>query len=141
MYFMNPPQPVLGGFYFLTVHAVAMKLCKFVVFSLNLQLACWSILSAQTVGLDLGRPFQDNAVLQHGRPLPIWGTAASGQSITVSLDGNVRKTISGADGRWEVIMPASKPTLKPYAGISMQVTAGDQAINLKNLLFGDVWIA
>ena len=35
--------------------------------------------------LSLGPLFQDHAVLQRDQPLPIWGTAAPGERVTVVL--------------------------------------------------------
>ena len=29
-------------------------------------------------------PFQDHAVLQQGRPIPVWGTAVAGEKVTVT---------------------------------------------------------
>ncbi len=52
--------------------------------------------------------FSDHMVLQAGKPVPIWGTAEAGSSVTVTF-GDQKQTVSaGKDGRWRV-------TLNPLA--------------------------
>ena len=36
-----------------------------------------------TAEVKLASPFGDHMVLQHGRPVPVWGTAAPGEQVTV----------------------------------------------------------
>lgn len=89
-------------------------------------------------GLTLGLPFGDHAVLQHGKNLPVWGVADAGVEVKVTLGTNTLLTKAGADGKWQVEFPASKPSKE---GISLEVTAGDEKLVRNELLFGDVWIA
>ncbi len=77
----------------------------------------------------------DNAVLQADAPLPIWGTAAVGEDVTVTIAGQSQSTKAGADGRWQVKLAALK------TGGPLELTvAGTNTIVLKNLLVGEVWV-
>jgi sialate O-acetylesterase len=78
--------------------------------------------------------FTDNAVLQQGVPVPVWGTASDGEKVTVKLNGQEVST-TAQDGKWMV-------RLKPLkAGGPFTLTiAGENTIELKNVLVGEVWI-
>ncbi|HET7267559.1 MAG TPA: sialate O-acetylesterase [Oleiagrimonas sp.] len=81
--------------------------------------------------------FQDHAVLQRGRPIPVWGNADAGQTVTVSIDGEQASARAGADGRWQVKLPALDAggpyTLTAKASDGTTQTAHD-------VLIGDVWL-
>jgi sialate O-acetylesterase len=77
----------------------------------------------------------DNAVLQADAPLPIWGTAAVGEEVTVKVADQSQSTKAGADGRWQVKLAPLK------TGGPLELTvAGTNTIVLKNLLVGEVWV-
>ena len=51
--------------------------------------------------------FCDHAVLQRGKPIPVWGQASPGEKVTVRLANNIVKTsVANADGHWSVNLPA-----------------------------------
>lgn len=79
--------------------------------------------------------FTDNMVLQREVKAPIWGWAAPGEKVTVSIGDQQLATEADAQGRWRV-------ALAPHpAGGPVEVTiAGANTIMLKNVLFGDVWV-
>jgi len=55
--------------------------------------------------------FTDHAVLQHDKPLPIWGTGEVGEKVTVTFGAQRREGTVGYDGRWLVILdPVSAST-------------------------------
>jgi len=101
-------------------------------------LACVAALAAgpATAGQLLHGVFQDHAVLQRDRPIPVWGEAAAGAAVTVELDGSRAQAIAGADGRWRADLPAHK------AGGPFQLTArsGGETETLTDVLVGDVWL-
>ena len=78
--------------------------------------------------------FTDNAVLQQGIPVPVWGDARSGEKVTVHFQNQTVST-TAKDGRWRV-------TLKPLkAGGPFDMTIeGENSIQLQNVLVGEVWI-
>src|ERR1700730_13669371 len=48
--------------------------------------------------------FQDHAVLQRDRPIEVWGHAAGGEDITVSLAAASGSALADASGRWSVML-------------------------------------
>ena len=82
--------------------------------------------------------FQDHAVLQRDRPIPVWGDAkAPGDEITISFgEGRARVRTDGA-GHWRSMLPAM-PAGGPY---SLQASAQSGASQLvSDVLVGDVWL-
>jgi sialate O-acetylesterase len=79
--------------------------------------------------------FSDNAVLQQGRPVPVWGTATDGERVTVKIAGQEVAT-TAENGRWLV-------QLKPLAAggpYTMTIAGANSAVTISNLLVGEVWI-
>ena len=72
-----------------------------------------STAAAQTSPL-LAPVFQDHAVLQRGKPLPLFGEAAPGETVTVRLAGRTASAVAGPDGRWRLELPALAPGRRPY---------------------------
>ena len=90
------------------------------------------------VGLRLPALFSDHAVLQRDRPIPVWGWAAPGGTVAVSIDGGqAARAVAGEDGRWEVVLPARPADGgKPHAlGVS-----GRETVTVSDVVFGDVWL-
>ena len=83
----------------------------------------------------LASPFTDHAVFQRERPVPVWGTADAGETVTVSCAGISAKAVAGADGKWKVeLVPL------PVGGPYDVTVSGSSTIVLKNVLVGDVWL-
>lgn len=80
--------------------------------------------------------FSDHAVLQQGAPVPVWGTAAPGESVTVALDGPAVQTTTTREGKWMVRLPAMQAG-GPFA---LTIT-GENTIVLSDVLVGEVWLA
>ena len=87
--------------------------------------------------VEMGAPFADGMVLQRDRAVPVWGTAAPGEKVTVSFAGCVKSAVAGADGKWRVdldAMPASKEN-------RVMKVAGANNLEIRNVLVGEVWFA
>lgn len=98
--------------------------------------AAGTSLTAVSGELKLASLFTDNMVLQQGRKIPVWGTAQDGIKILVELNG--KKAESEAEnGKWMVKLPSMKQG-GPY---TLKVASGNQTVELKNVLIGEVWIA
>lgn len=80
--------------------------------------------------------FGDHAVLQRGEPLAVWGTAAPGHSVTVSLGGTTAEAHAGANGKWRVSMPA----MTAGGPHTLSVTGGSGGATLKDIMIGDVYL-
>ncbi len=52
--------------------------------------------------------FSDGAVLQQGVPVPIWGTAAPGEQVTVQFQGQYAAA-TATDGTWRVTLNPLDP--------------------------------
>ena len=50
--------------------------------------------------------FGDHMVLQREVVLPVWGWAAPGESVTVTLGGQAKTATAAADGKWSVRLDA-----------------------------------
>jgi sialate O-acetylesterase len=79
--------------------------------------------------------FSDNMVLQRNARVPIWGWADEGEEVTVQFRGETVKTIT-KDGHWMVHLKRLKA-----GGPDELKVSGKNAITLKNVLVGEVWIA
>jgi len=78
----------------------------------------------------------DNMVLQRGLPLKIWGWADAGEKVTVTLKDQKVEATANDKGQWLA-------TLQPIAdaGGPLEMTiAGKNALTLKNILVGEVWV-
>lgn len=74
-------------------------------------------------------------VLQHGQSVPVWGTAASGEEVTVKFRDQVKSTKAGADGKWSVKLDALK-----VGGPDVMTVSGSNTITLDDVLVGEVWV-
>ena len=76
--------------------------------------------------------FQSGMVLQRGKPIPVWGSAAPGEQVKVTFKKKVYEATADTDGRWQVVLPVQKAG-GPYA-----ITVNDLVI--EDVLIGDVWL-
>ena len=106
-----------------------------------------ALLAVAALGLSLRAavapafPFQDHAVLQQGRPVPVWGTADAGEEITVTYaNGSVTRAATataGPDGRWRTDLPALPASSEP----ATLTFAGADTVIRTDILVGEVWLA
>ena len=80
--------------------------------------------------------FNDHMVIQRGRPLHIWGTAADGERVTVSFRGHEAFSVASG-GKWGVELPPVE--VGPAGEIRVQSAAGSYVIH--DVLAGEVWVA
>ena len=102
--------------------------------------ALFSILtaSASAMGaeLSLDTLFQNHAVLQRGRPVPVTGTAAPGERVSVRFGGIEASANAAADGRFRVELPAMEASA---AGRTLEVSAPSGRVELLDIVVGEVW--
>ncbi|WP_068701860.1 sialate O-acetylesterase [Paludibacter jiangxiensis] len=77
-----------------------------------------------------------NMVLQRHKDVAIWGSAAKGETVTVSFAGQQKQTVAAADGKWEVKLSPMEASEQPR---DMVIAASD-TIRLHNILVGEVWL-
>ena len=80
--------------------------------------------------------FSDYAVLQQGMNVPVWGTAASGEEITVAFAGQKKSAKTGADGKWMVRLDAMPANAEPRL---LTISSVGKSIAVSNVLVGEVW--
>src|SRR4051812_7416129 len=105
---------------------------------MNFRLVLGSLLIlSQTVRADV-RPaavFGDHMVLQRDMPVPVWGTAAPGEEVTVNFLKQTGKTKADAKGGWKVTLD------RLTAGGPHEMTiAGKNQVVFKDVLVGEVWL-
>ncbi len=93
--------------------------------------------SAHAADLRLPAIFADHAVLQQKAPVPVWGWGEPGAKVTVAIAKKSQDATVSPDGRWRLDLPPVKAG-GPY---ELTVSSGDKQIVLKDILFGEVWLA
>ena len=110
------PSPVL-------IRAVTIGLCL---------LSRWTVFGEVRV-----HPlFSDHAVLQREKSVPIWGTGAEGESVTVEFAGQ-RVSGTSHNGRWLVRLPALQASVE---GRELKVTGPSNTVVLQDVVVGEVWV-
>ena len=79
--------------------------------------------------------FSDGAVLQRGMPVPVWGTAADGEKVTVKFAGQT-VTTTAQKGEWRVRLQK----MSANATAQTMTLTGSNTVEIKNLRVGDVWV-
>ena len=79
--------------------------------------------------------FSDHMVLQRDARVPVWGTAAAGEKITVEFSGKSQSTTAGTDGKWRVTLA----NLKSSAPQTLTIR-GNNTIIIQDVLVGEVWL-
>ena len=96
-----------------------------------------AIFLSSIAGADVALPtlFGDHAVFQRDTPVPVWGTASPGESVTVSFNGQSRSTTADGAGDWMVILDRMAANTSPGP---LTVT-GDNLITLQSVHSGPCW--
>ncbi len=81
--------------------------------------------------------FQDHGVLQRERPIAVWGNAAAGEALTISLAASVAQVKADAQGRWSAVLPAMSAG-GPYV-LRVQGGSGTSQ-SVSDVLVGDVFL-
>lgn len=99
----------------------------------------WIMLAAgmpAMAAITLPRIIGNNMVLQCNQQVPVWGTAGTGEMITVQFAQQRKQTQADASGNWKVMLDPMKPSAQ---GQSMTITGSDTIV-LKDILIGEVWL-
>ncbi len=87
----------------------------------------------------LASPFTDHMVLQRELPVPVWGTAAPGEKVTVAFAGRKTSATAGPDGTWRVDLKKLKASAesRPFTVTGSAMPA---PLMLQDVLVGEVWL-
>ncbi|MDX2108844.1 MAG: sialate O-acetylesterase [Verrucomicrobiota bacterium] len=75
-------------------------------------------------------------VVQHDRPVRLWGWADAGETVTASCLDRTAGTLANTEGRWVLELPAI-PAGGPY---TITITTGKESLVLNDILSGEVWV-
>lgn len=79
--------------------------------------------------------FSDDMVLQRDEPVPVWGWAGKGETVTVKFNGQEHKTRADRNGDWRIeLTPMTAGG--PY---KMEITGKNDRLSYDNILIGEVW--
>ena len=76
--------------------------------------------------------FQSGMVMQRGKPIPVWGKADAGETVTILFNKKQFTTTADTEGRWRINLPKMKEG-GPY---ELKVNH----LEFKDILIGDVWL-
>jgi len=74
-------------------------------------------------------------VLQRGMKVPVWGTAAPGEKVTVKFRDQEKSTTADAQGKWRVSLDSLKE-----GGPDVLTVAASNTLKLEDVLVGEVWL-
>ena len=80
--------------------------------------------------------FSDHAVLQKSERVPVWGKAAPGEAVTVTLGKATASSATGPDGRWRVLLNLKTEGAEPRE----LVVQGRNRLVVSDVLVGEVWL-
>ena len=99
--------------------------------------AAW-LMFLQAVGhaeVKLPPVLSSHMVLQRGMKVPVWGTAAPGEKVTVKFREQEKSTTADAQGKWKVSLDSLKE-----GGPDVLTVAGSNTLKLEDVLVGEVWL-
>ena len=74
-------------------------------------------------------------VLQREMAVPVWGTAAAGEKVTVKFRAQEKSAEADAQGKWQVKLDAL-----PAGGPDALTVSGTNTLTLDDVLVGEVWV-
>lgn len=103
-----------------------------------LSLICFDSFSQEKANqpLKLARLFGDHLVFQRDKPIKIWGWAAVGERVEVSMSNQKNIVSTNSEGKWSVELPAM-PAGGPY---EVAIKTKTKEIAITDILIGEVWL-
>jgi len=79
-------------------------------------------------------PFDDSMVLQRNQLVPVWGVAASGETVTVTFNGQTKSVVTPSTGKWRI-------QLDPMVakGPLTMTVKGSNTVTFQDVYVGEVW--
>jgi sialate O-acetylesterase len=99
---------------------------------LFLMVCCSTVLASQAA-VKFPAIFSDRAVLAKRNGVPVFGTAAPGEKVTVKFNGQIKETAAGQDGKWLVKLDLANSPEGPF---TLQIN--DKVIN--DVVVGEVFL-
>ncbi|MBQ0736377.1 sialate O-acetylesterase [Aquimarina celericrescens] len=86
--------------------------------------------------LKVSKLFADGMVIQRDEEIPVWGWGTKDSKVSITYDHKDFSSKIASDGTWEIKLPKKKAG-GPY---SLKIQSGNEVIDIKNILVGDVWL-
>lgn len=98
----------------------------------------FTLISFAALRADVTMPalFSEHAVLQKSDNVPIWGKAAPGEAITVTMDKASATATAGTDGKWKTKLDLSAEGPGPFN----LVVQGQNTLTIPDVVIGEVWV-
>ncbi len=110
-----------------------MRLNRLLLIFLSVATICCA--SSVRAEVRLPKIFGDHMVLQRDQPIPVWGWAESGETISVKLGTAETTSTTNEDGVWSTTLPSQE------AGGPLTLTiTGTNRITFSDVLIGEVWL-
>lgn len=87
--------------------------------------------------LELPRVFSDHMVLQQELPIPVWGKAESGKTVTVTFKNQTVSAEVSDEGLWGITLEPEKASFEPATFL---VSDGENTFEYEDVLVGEVWL-
>lgn len=87
-------------------------------------------------GLWLPSVFSDHMVLQRAMPVPVWGTAKPGATVTARIAGKSATAKAGENGCWRIELPE----LTAGGPFTLEVTSPGSSRIYQDVFVGEVWL-
>jgi len=81
----------------------------------------------------------DHMVVQQDKPVAVWGWADKAEPVTVRFNGQEKKAVADAAGKWRVVFDPVKAGGGPLE-IAVRGASGPEIV-VKDILAGEVWLA
>ncbi|HEY3324016.1 MAG TPA: hypothetical protein VGP72_26420 [Planctomycetota bacterium] len=93
------------------------------------------LVTSVSAEVKLPQVISSHMVLQRDVPVPIWGTAAAGEKVTVKFRDQAKTAEPDAQGKWMVKLDPLK-----VGDAATMTIAGTNTITLDDVLVGEVWV-
>jgi len=98
-------------------------------------LVLMGLASAARADVRLPQVFSEHMVLQQQMPVPVWGWAAPGEKVTVSMAGQSKSATADAQGKWSLRLDPLKA-----GGPHVFCVKGKNTVQLADVLVGETWL-
>lgn len=83
--------------------------------------------------------FMDHMVLQRNETIPVFGTATTGATVTVTFNGQSKSAVSSESGEWQVFLDPMAASAVPQE-LTVSAFDGLASDHVADVLVGDVWL-
>ena len=92
-------------------------------------------------GAELWMPsiFCNGMVLQSGMPVPVWGEADAGATVTVEFSGQRKSAVADSSNHWKIVLDPMAVSSQPRTLVVRSSIENHQS-EIDNVLVGEVWI-